>query len=517
MPHAESDPEVDDRPMAHRRLPLAGTAPQGACATPGASVGSGPGSGSSDRWDHDDKPHDECGVFAVSGHPAAAELVFMGLYALQHRGQESAGMVSVEKGGRARAHRGMGLVADVFDDQTIRSLEGPVALGHVRYSTAGGSRLRNAQPVLVDYRHGSLALAHNGNLTNAGELRHRLTEEGAIFQTDSDSEVVIHLIARSRRDDDAMQVDDALSQVTGAFSLVLSVGDTLYAARDPRGYRPLVLGRLDGAAIVASETCALDIIGAQYLRDVAPGEVLRIRQGRVERMRPLPPAEQAPCLFELVYFARPDSRIWGCSVDRARRRFGRQLAREHSVQADCVFAVPDSSNSAALGYSEESGIPFELALIRNHYVGRTFIHPTQAGRDFKVRVKYNPVEELVGGKRLVVVDDSLVRGTTSRGLVALLREAGAREIHFRVASPPIRFPCYYGIDMPTKEELIASDNDVEAIRAHLDVESLGYLSLEGMHGAVEEFGPFCDACWTGDYKAPLVDLEHGYYLESCAC
>ncbi len=479
--------------------------------------GSSPPSSTPDRWYRDDKPHDECGVFAVSGHPAAAELVFMGLYALQHRGQESAGIVAVGEDGEARAHRGMGLVADVFDDTTIRGLAGPVALGHVRYSTAGGSLLRNAQPVLVDYRHGSLALAHNGNLTNAREMRHRLTEEGAIFQTDSDSEVVIHLIARSRREDDAAQVDDALSQVTGAFSLVLSVGETLYAARDPRGYRPLVLGRLDGAAIVASETCALDIIGAQYLREVQPGEVLRIRNGRVDRMRPLPPAEQAPCLFELVYFARPDSRVWECSVDRARRLFGRQLAREHPAEADCVFAVPDSSNSAALGYAEESGIPFELALIRNHYVGRTFIHPTQAGRDFKVRVKYNPVEELVKDRRLVVVDDSLVRGTTSRGLVALLREAGARQIHFRVASPPIRHPCYYGIDMPTKGELIASDNDVEAIRGHLEVDSLGYLSMEGMRGAVEEHGPFCDACWTGNYKAPLVDLEHGYAMESCAC
>jgi len=465
----------------------------------------------------DDKPHDECGVFAVSGSPDAAALTFMGLYALQHRGQESAGIVSVDADGRARSHRGMGLVSDVFDDAAMRRLTGSMALGHVRYSTAGSSDLRNAQPVLVDYRHGPLALAHNGNLTNQHELRDRLTSEGAIFQTDSDSEVVIHLIARSRRDSESAQVDDALSQIQGAFSLALSVGDTLYAARDSRGFRPLVLGRLGEAAIVASETCALDIIGAEYVRDLEPGEVLKIRHGRVESMRPLPPAEPAPCLFELVYFARPDSRIWGCSVDRARRAFGRQLAREHPVEADCVFAVPDSSNSAALGYAEESGTPFELALIRNHYVGRTFIHPTQSGRDFKVRVKYNPVRELIEDRRIVVVDDSLVRGTTSRGLVALLREAGAREIHFRIASPPIRYPCYYGIDMPTREELIGAQKTVEEIGEHLGVDSLGYLSLEGMRAAVGGHGPFCEACWTGDYKAPLLDREAGYEMESCAC
>jgi amidophosphoribosyltransferase len=465
----------------------------------------------------DDKLHDECGVFAVSGSPDAAALTFMGLYALQHRGQESAGIVAIDSEGVARAHRGMGLVSDVFDNASIRRLTGSTALGHVRYSTAGGSDLRNAQPVLVDYRHGSLALAHNGNLTNQLELRDRLTEEGAIFQTDSDSEIVIHLIARSRRDSESGQVDDALSQIQGAFSLALSVGDTLYAARDPRGFRPLVLGRLEGAAVVASETCALDIIGAEYERDIEPGEVLRIRDGRVERMRPLPPAEPAPCLFELVYFARPDSRIWGCSVDEARRRFGRQLASEHPVEADCVFAVPDSSNSAALGYSEESGIPFELALIRNHYVGRTFIHPTQSGRDFKVRVKYNPVRELIEDRRIIVVDDSLVRGTTSRGLVSLLREAGAREIHFRIASPPIRFPCFYGIDMPTREELIGAQKSVEEIAKHLGVDSLGYLSLEGIRSAVQGHGPFCEACWTGDYKAPLLDREAGYAVETYAC
>lgn len=461
----------------------------------------------------DDKPREECGILAVSGSKAAAELTFLGLYALQHRGQESAGIVSIDEEGESHAHRGMGLVADVFDDDTILGLKGSVAIGHVRYSTAGGSKLRNAQPMLVNYRRGPLALAHNGNLTNALELRDRLGREGAIFQTDSDSEAIIHLIARSRRDEEDQKVDDALSQVVGAFSLVLCLGDRLYAARDPRGFRPLVLGRLGEAVVVASETCALDIIGAAYVRDVRPGEVLCIRDGHIEELRPLPPASPSSCLFELVYFARPDSRMWGCSVDRARRLFGRQLAREHAVDADCVFAVPDSSNSAALGFAEESGLPYELALIRNHYVGRTFIHPTQAGRDFWVRVKYNPVRELIEGKRLVVVDDSLVRGTTSRGLVSLLRETGAKEVHFRVASPPVRFPCYYGIDMPTKRELIGSNHSVEEIAAHLGVDSLGYLSMEGMHACVEDFGPFCDACWSGEYVAPLVDLERGALLQ----
>jgi amidophosphoribosyltransferase len=465
-------------------------------------------------WRDDDRPREECGVFAISGAPGAAELAFLGLYSLQHRGQESAGIVAIDGEGTAYSHRGMGHVSEAFDDAILKRLRGTTAIGHVRYSTAGSSALRNAQPVLVNYRHGAMALAHNGTLTNAHELRRRLTDEGAIFQTESDSEVVIHLIARSRRDTPDHQVDDAFSQVVGAFSMVLCVGRTLYVVRDARGFRPLVLGRLGEAAVVASETCALDIIGATYLREVEPGEVLRITDGVIRNLRPLEPAAVSPCLFELVYFARPDSRIWGVTVDRARRGFGRQLAREHPVEADCVFAVPDSSNSAALGFSEESGIPFELALIRNHYVGRTFINPVQTARDFKVRIKYNPVTELIEGRRVVVLDDSLVRGTTSSGLVRLLREAGAEEIHFRVASPPIIAPCFYGIDMPTREELIASTHTIEQIRQHLDVESLGYLSLEGLTSVVSEHGPFCDACWTGDYPAPLVDIENGHTVAS---
>ena len=458
-------------------------------------------------WRDDDRLRDECGVVAVSGVRNAANLAFLGLYALQHRGQESCGVVSIDDAGRTHAHKAMGLVADAFDDEVLAGLPGSTALGHTRYSTAGSSSLRNAQPTVVNYRHGDMTRAHHGTLTNAGVLRARLTEEGAIFQTDSDSEAVIHLIARSRRDSPDQQVDDAISQLAGAFSIVMSIGETVYAFRDARGFRPLVLGRLGDAAIVASETCALDIMGAYYIRDLEPGEVLKIHLGIVTSLRPLEPEPHSPCLFELVYFARPDSRIGGCSVDGARREFGRQLAREHPAEADCVIAVPDSSNSAALGYAEESGTPFELALIRNHYVGRTFIHPTQAARDFNVRVKYNPVRELIDGKRVVVVDDSLVRGTTSRGLVALLREQGAREIHFRVASPPIISPCYYGIDMPTREELIGANHTVEQIGHHLGVDTLGYLSLSGMEEVVGEFGPFCNACWTADYPAPLIDLE----------
>lgn len=451
-----------------------------------------------------------CGIAAVSGVSEAAGLVFLSLYSLQHRGQEAAGIVSIDTGpdGRSLIHKDTGLVADAFNGNVLAELKGETALGHIRYSTAGGAGLANAQPLLVRYAEGDLALAHNGNLTNAQELRNRLVHEGALFQTSIDSEVIVHLIARSRRDDVDGQVDDALSQLEGAFSVLITVGDTLYAARDPHGFRPLVLGQKDGGFVVASETCALDIVGATYLRDIDPGEVIRIHNGELTRLRPLgsytPPA---PCIFELVYFARPDSRLWGYSVDRSRRALGRQLAIEHPAEADCVISVPDSANSAALGFAEQSGVPFELGLIRNHYIGRTFIEPSQAGRNFKVRMKYSPVREVLEGKRVVVVDDSLVRGTTSRGLVNLLREAGATEVHFRLASPPVKHPCYYGIDMPTREELIASHNTQEEIRETLGVDSLGYLSLEGMMDAVDDKATFCSACFSGHYPAPLVDME----------
>jgi amidophosphoribosyltransferase len=455
-----------------------------------------------------------CGIVGVSGIDRAAELTYLGLYALQHRGQEAAGICSVADS-RAYLHKADGLVVDGFDDALLKQLPGRVAIGHVRYSTAGGSGLINAQPIMVRYHQGDLALVHNGNLTNAQLLRDELVRDGALFQTTVDTEVIVHLIARSRKESIDEQIHDALSQLVGAFSVIITVGETMYAARDPWGFRPLILGKTRAGWVVASETCALDLIGGTFTCDLEPGAIVKIEKGQLTELPGLIPAPQPrPCIFELVYFARPDSRVWGASVDRARRAFGRQLAREQPAQADCVFSVPDSSNSAALGYSEESGIPLELGLIRNHYVGRTFIHPTQKGRDFRVRIKYNAVREVIDGQRVVVVDDSLVRGTTSRGLIALIREAGAREVHFRVASPPVISPCYYGIDMPTREELIGAQKSVEEIRRHLHVDSLGYLSLEGMHSAVAEYGPFCDACFSGNYSAPLVDLEMGKPVES---
>jgi amidophosphoribosyltransferase len=460
-----------------------------------------------------------CGIVGVNGVPEAARMAFLGLYSLQHRGQEAAGIVSVDSApdGGAHVHKGTGLVADAFSESTLRRLRGTTAVGHIRYSTAGGAGLHNAQPLLVRYSEGDLALAHNGNLTNAGELRSRLVHEGALFQSKIDSEVIVHLIARSRREGVDAQIDDALSQLEGAFSVLITVGDTLYAARDPNGFRPLVLGMKEGGYVVASETCALDILGAAYIRDLEPGEVVRIEDGELTRLRPLVTYQTpSPCIFELVYFARPDSRLGGVSVDRARRAFGRRLAEEQPAEADCVISVPDSANSAALGFAEASGIPYELGLIRNHYVGRTFIEPSQAGRDFKVRLKYSPVKEVLAGKRVVVVDDSLVRGTTSQGLVTLLREAGATEVHFRLASPPVRHPCYYGIDMPTREELIAARMTTDEIREHLAVDSIGYLSPEGMLESVGDGGSYCSACFSGDYPTPLSDQERGYPLATVA-
>ncbi|MEX0935355.1 MAG: amidophosphoribosyltransferase [Gemmatimonadota bacterium] len=458
----------------------------------------------------DELPREECGVVGITGVEGAAELTFLALYALQHRGQESAGICGIDDEGTARVRKGQGLVADVFSAEDLTAIDGDTSVGHVRYSTAGGSRSQNAQPIVVRYSKGDLSIAHNGNLTNAQELRDRLVEEGALFQTTSDSEVIVHLIARSRHETVEAQVDDALTHLEGAFSLVISIGKVLYASVDPRGFRPLVLGRKGEGHIVVSETCALDIIGAEFVRDIEPGEVLKIHGGSVERLRTLPPAPRvAPCVFELVYFARPDSSIWGVPVDRARRAFGRQLAKEHPVEGDCVISVPDSANSAALGYAEESGIPFELGLLRNHYVGRTFIRPAQADRDFGARIKYNPVKEVIAGNKVIVVDDSLVRGTTSSSLVKFLIEAGAQEVHFRIGSPPVRFPCFYGIDMPSRTELIGATNSVEETAEILGVDSLGYLSLAGMLEAVQGHGPFCDACFSGNYTAPLVDVERG--------
>jgi amidophosphoribosyltransferase len=448
-----------------------------------------------------------CGVIGVSGVPDAARLAYLGLYSLQHRGQESAGIVAVDGEGVARSHRGMGLVSDVFPESVLQSLPGDVAIGHTRYSTAGSSVLANAQPILARYREGPLALGHNGNLTNAVPLRGDLVAKGSIFQTSSDSEVLVHLIARSDAREPEDQILDALERVEGAYSLVLTIGRTLYAIVDPRGFRPLVLGRLGAGHVVASETCALDLIGATVVREIGPGEFLRIQDGRVEALPPLEPRPAQRCIFELVYFSRPDSTVFHRSVDRVRRALGRELAREHPApDADCVFSVPDSSNAMALGYAEESGLKLEHGLIRNHYVGRTFIHPAEAGRNAKVKIKFNPVRDVIAGRRVVVVDDSLVRGTTSRGLVQMIRQAGAHAVHFRVASPPITGPCYYGIDTPTRRELIASQHTLEEIRAHLGVESLGYLSLAGMlRAAGGDESEFCHACFSGAYPTEIPD------------
>jgi len=448
-----------------------------------------------------------CGIIGVTGVPDAARVAYLGLYSLQHRGQESAGIVALDAAGEARSHRGMGLVSDLFSERVLSGLPGDVAIGHARYSTAGTSVLANAQPVLARYREGPLALAHNGNLTNAVQLRADLVAKGSIFQSSSDSEVLVHLIARSEAREPEDQLLDALERVEGAYSLVITVGRTLYAVVDPRGFRPLVLGRLGSGWVVASETCALDIAGATAVRELEPGDFLRIQGARLDELPQLAPKPHRRCVFELVYFSRPDSTVFHRSVDRVRRRLGHELAHEHPAPgADCVFSVPDSANAMALGFSEESGIKLEHALIRNHYVGRTFIHPAQPGRTTRVKIKFNPVREVLEGKRVVVVDDSIVRGTTSRALVQLIRQAGAKEVHFRVASPPITGPCYYGIDTPTKAELIGSSHGVETIRRHLGVDSLGYLSLEGMlRAAGGDPADFCHACFSGAYPTAIPE------------
>jgi amidophosphoribosyltransferase len=445
-----------------------------------------------------------CGIFGVQGHGDAVHLAQLGLYSLQHRGQESVGVAVFGEDGGARVVRSMGTISPGMALE-LDALEGRTAVGHTRYSTAGSSTIENAQPVFVRSRGGYIALAHNGNLTNAGELRQALEADGSIFSSTMDSEVLVHRLAKSSAATPEGRVADALQGVEGAYSLIIGFGDTLVAARDPRGWRPLVMGRINGSVVFASETCALDIVGARYEREVAPGEVLSVNAAGLRSTFPLEKKDLRRCVFEYVYFARPDSKVFaGGSVDRARRALGRQLAREHPAPAaELVFSVPDSSNSAALGFAEVSGLPYELALIRNHYVGRTFIQPTQADRDAKVKVKYNAVREVVQGKSVVMVDDSIVRGTTTRGLVSLVRSAGAREVHMRVSSPPITGPCYYGIDTPTREELIAANLDLEGIRQHLGVDSLGYLSLEGMLRSVPD-GPdgFCHACFSGDYPTP---------------
>jgi amidophosphoribosyltransferase len=457
---------------------------------------------------------EECGVFAAVGVPQAAAITALGLHALQHRGQESTGVVASD-GERFHVRKGIGLVADVYRDAHLETVPGQLAIGHNRYSTTGSLTLENTQPLRVVYRGGSLALAHNGNLTNAREVRAGLEESGSIFQTTLDTEIFLHLMALSGAESVEDALAEAAKQVLGAYSLVVLTERSVIALRDPHGFRPLCLGRLGDGYVVASETCAFDLVGAEFLREVEPGEMVTLDPHGVRSRRVLPAAEPLQhCVFEHIYFSRPDSRVFGDTVDRVRRRLGRQLAKEHPAEADLVISVPDSSNSIALGYAEESGLPYELGLIRNHYVGRTFIQPNQAGRDFGVRVKFNPVAEILSGKRVVVVDDSIVRGTTSRKLVRLLRRAGAREVHFRVGSPPVTHPCFYGIDTPSRRELIGALKTVDEIRGYLGVDSLGYLSLDGMLAAEREPRRFCRACFTGDYPVPVDPTTRKLSLEA---
>ena len=449
---------------------------------------------------------DECGVFGVCDSEDAANLAYLGLYALQHRGQESAGIASLDEG-KIHVEREMGYVADVFDEARLSRLPGKTAIGHVRYSTAGESLLINAQPIVFATGRGPLALAHNGNLTNAREIRASLESSGAMFTTTSDSEVILHLVARSKSTTLAGAIAEALLEVRGAYSIVILSREGIFAARDPNGVRPLSLGTREGSPVVASETCAFDLIGARYDRDVEPGEIVRLsREGLASHRFAFPVS--TPCVFEHVYFARPDSKVFGRSVAASRQGFGRGLAREHPAQADVVVPVPDSGMYAALGYAEESGIPFALGLVRNHYVGRTFIEPKQAIRHFGVKVKLNPVREIVEGKRIVLVDDSIVRGTTSRKIVRMLREAGAREVHVRVSSPPTMNTCHYGIDTPTRGELIAANQSVEEIQKYIEADSLGYLSVEGMLAAFgRPLQATCTACFTGIYPVEIEEEE----------
>jgi amidophosphoribosyltransferase len=456
---------------------------------------------------------ESCGVFGLFGYPQAAELTYLGLFALQHRGQESAGIVTSD-GHRLFVHSGTGLAADVFHDQSVfANLQGTAAIGHVRYSTAGSLSALNIQPLMVVTKDGPLAVAHNGNLTNAAELHDRLSSEGAIFQTSSDTELLVHLVARSRKETLVERIREAVEQVTGAYSLLFLSPNQLVAVRDPAGFRPLVIGRKGESVTVASETCAFDLTGASYERDVEPGEIFEVDVNGPKSHhfgKPLP----HQCIFELIYFARPDSYIWGDAVDRSRRRFGERLAHEAPTEADLVIAVPDSSNIAAVGYAHASGLRFDIGLVRNHYIGRTFINPSPFMRTFNTRIKYNTVTDILAGQRIVLVEDSIVRGTTLKKLVGLIRHAGAREIHVRVSSPPIRHPCFYGMDFPTRKELIAAWNSVEEIRRFLQADSLHYLSLEGLLQCAPGKGQdFCTACFSGDYQVPIPVSEGRALME----
>jgi amidophosphoribosyltransferase len=457
-----------------------------------------------------DKFKDECGVFGIFGHPEAANMTYLGLYALQHRGQESAGIASSD-GGQVRVSRAMGYVADTFDANELGQLPGALAIGHVRYSTAGESRLSNAQPILIDCAHGQIAICHNGNLVNARELRDELVRQGSIFQSSSDTEVVLHLYARSKAGSAEEAVIESVSQAQGAFSLVLLTKDRMIAVRDPHGFRPLALGRLGDAVVVCSETCAMDLIGATYVRDVEPGEVLVVSAEGMRSIKPFPPAPLAHCIFEHVYFARPDSYVFGKSVNEVRTELGRVLAREQTVDADVVVPVPDSGVCAAMGYAEQSGMPLRMGLIRNHYVGRTFIQPQSEIRHFGVKVKLNPVRSILEGRRVVLVDDSIVRGTTSRKIVGMVRAAGAKEVHVRISGPPTISPCFYGIDTPRRSELIAATHTLDEITTFLEADSVAYLTLEGLLSAVgEQRSSYCSSCYTGRYPVEFPRDEASY-------
>ncbi|MFZ5979787.1 MAG: amidophosphoribosyltransferase [Candidatus Zixiibacteriota bacterium] len=452
--------------------------------------------------------HDQCGVFGIIGNKKAAQLTYFGLYALQHRGQESAGIVT-SNNGQINMHKGMGQVSEVFSNpRTMAKLAGDTAIGHTRYSTTGASSLINIQPFLITNRLQKLAIAHNGNLTNSYELHQRLDSKGSIFQTTSDTEIILHLAAVSNKKTRFERICEALSKIRGAFSLLFLTEDSIIAARDPYGFRPLSLGKYHNSYIVASETCAFDIIGATYIREVEPGEVLEITKNGLYSTFPLKRTKHAFCIFEYIYFARPDSKVFGENVDKVRRRLGRLLAREHPVEADIVIGIPDSANTATLGYSEESGIRFEIGLIRNHYVGRTFIDPHQKIRDLDVKVKFNPVRGVLKDRRVILVDDSIVRGTTSKKLVKIIRDAGAKEIHFRISSPPIISPCFFGIDMPTKKELIGANMTVPEIEKYIGVDSLRYLSLPGMLKMPSlPDTTFCSGCFSGKYPLQVPDIN----------
>lgn len=442
-------------------------------------------------------------------------MTYLGLYALQHRGQESAGIVSSDRK-IMMVQKGMGLVGDVFDPATLSTLKGDIALGHVRYSTTGSSVLKNAQPLMVDYSRGTIAIAHNGNLSNARELRQQLETRGSIFQTTSDSEIILHIMAGLKVSQEKDAVLRMLQEIRGAYCLGLMTKDEIVGIRDPNGFRPLCLGQVDGAYVLASESCALDLINATFIREVEPGEVIIINSNGVESLYPFGKSRrQSFCVFEHIYFARPDSFIFGANVHEVRKKFGVQLAREHPVEADLVIAIPDCGISAAIGYAQESGLPFDMGVTRNHYIGRTFLQPRQAIRDFGVKVKLNPVKEVIRGKRLVVAEDSIVRGTTTVLRMASLREAGAKEIHLRISCPPHRFPCFYGIDFATRQELIAANKSVEEIKRFLNIDSVGYLSKEGMLSQLGEMkGKFCTACFDGEYPVPVEVAADKYITET---